>query len=720
MIVVNCHMNYGTDTPTAPIAKKKHHLVKFGKVEGENRGDNPMNPPLEKIDPYYWMRDDSRSNEEILTHLELENDYTKKNMKNLTKINDSIYDELLSHVKETDTTDFVPNGHFVYYSHTLEGSPYPIHCRRDRENINSLEEVILDENKLSDQFGTTQMNVGNMRISPSQNLLGFSVDTSGDEIYEILIKNLSINEIIFTVSDISSFEWGSDDNTIFYTKMDSAHRPYQVWKLKLNDSNYRKLIYEENDELFWVGISKTQDNDFLLISSSSKETSEVHYLELKNESINLNLIKKREKGILYSVSKRRNTFYIVTNFNEAKNFQILTSDIKFPSEWNSLKDKLGRVLFEHNNSRTINYSYSFKNFIIVFGRENGLKQLWCLVFEDNQILNHHKLEFPEDSYVVGLGSNLEFSSKFVRITYSSMVTPQTIFDYDVDSKELIQIKQKDVPNYDRLNYCTDRIFAPSTDGTLIPISVVYRKDMHKESIVNSKLMLYGYGSYGLCIEPSFNAKVLPMLNRGIVYCIAHVRGGSEMGRFWYEEEGKYLTKMNTFEDFCSCAEHLIRIGWTSPSNIAIEGRSAGGLLIGAVLNMRPDLFNVAIAGVPFVDVMTTMSDPSIPLTVVEWEEWGNPNEEKFHEYIKSYSPIDNVTSQKYPNILITAGLHDPRVAYWEAMKWCATLREKSLPDSGLILLKTDLEAGHFSASDRYKYLKEKAFEYAFLFRCLGI
>ncbi|MBJ23859.1 MAG: oligopeptidase B [Euryarchaeota archaeon] len=715
-----CHMHDSNNLPIAPIAKKIDTIVRFGKIEGENRGKKPIDPPIEKIDSYYWMRDDTRSDKEILTHLELENEYTEKNMNKLSKIGDEIYLELLSHIQETDSTDAVPNGIFEYYSHTVEGLAYPIHCRRNRVEKESKEEIILDENKLSDEFGTTQMNVGGMRISPSQNYLAYSVDTSGNETYEIIVNNLEKKERIFTISDVASFEWGSNDKTIFYTKMDHAHRPYQVWKSSLNTSNSDELIYQENDELFWVGISKTEDKNFLLISSGSKETSEISFIDLESKDQNLIVIREREKGILYSISKRNNIFYIVTNLDNAKNFQILMSKVNTPSNWVPLIDKIGNKLFVNDDFRSISHTFSFENFLIVFGRENGLKQAWCVNFEDNVPISFHQLEFPESAYVVGLGSNLEFNSKCVRITYSSMVTPQTIFDYNVANKELILVKQKVVPDFESSNYSTNRIYAPSKDGTLIPISVVYRKDLHHDKINDSKLMLYGYGSYGVCIEPSFNSRILPMLNRGMIYCIAHIRGGSEMGRSWYEDQGKYLTKINTFEDFCSCAEHLINIGWTTPKNIAIEGRSAGGLLIGAVLNMRPDLFNVAIAGVPFVDVMTTMSDPSIPLTVVEWEEWGNPNEEEFHEYMKSYSPIDNVIKQKYPNVLITAGLHDPRVAYWEAMKWCATLREKASIDSGMILLKTDLEAGHFSASDRYKYLKEKAFEYSFLFDCLEL
>ncbi len=513
---------------------------------------------------------------------------------------------------------------------------------------------------------------------------------------------------------------GGDDHTIFYTKMDSAHRPFQVWKNDLKNSNSDELIFEEEDELFWVGISKSRDRELLFLSSGSKETSEINYINLNQKTNNFIQIKARKQGILYSVSKRKNIFYIVTNADNAKNFEILTSHVNNPDDWKPLTDKSGKIIFSNDELRSISYTISFEDFLVVFGRENGLKQAWCIVFEENIPSGFHQLEFPESAYVVGMGSNLEFNSKFVRITYSSMVTPHTIFDYDVAKKELNLIKQKNVPNFEPSKFETKRVNAIAKDGTLVPISVVYRKDFHLEGINNSKLMLYGYGSYGSCIEPSFNSRILPMLNRGIVYCIAHIRGGSEMGRSWYEDQGKYLTKKNTFEDFCSCAEYLISKGWTSPENLAIEGRSAGGLLMGAVLNMRPDLFNVAIAGVPFVDVMTTMCDPSIPLTVVEWEEWGNPNEEKYHDYMSSYSPIDNVIEQRYPNILITAGLHDPRVAYWEAMKWCAKLREKASQDSGMILLKTDLEAGHFSASDRYKYLKEKAFEYAFMFDCLDL
>ena len=702
-------------SPLAPIAKKIDHIVKFGFVEGENRGKNPMNPPLEKVDTYYWMRDDTRTNEEIIAHLKLENEYTKKCMDPLENLREDLYTELLSHIQETDTTDAVPYGEYEYFSHTKKGLSYPIHCRRKRNDLNTLEEVILDENELAKKLGTTQMNVGDIGISPSQKLLAYSVDTSGYEIYQISIINLLNNKLISKISNVADFEWGFDDNTLFYTKMDAAHRPYQVWKNCLNNSDADELIFEEKDELFWVGISKTEDRELLLIGSGSKETSEISFINLSSNNLELRIIKKRKQGDLYSVSKRNNQLYVVTNADGAKNFEIVTAQISKPGMWLPLNDNLGNRIFGNDKLRSISSIISFQDFLIVFGRENGLRQAWCVNFEKNIILDFHQLEFSESAYVVGMGSNFEFDSDKVRISYSSMVTPPTIFDYIIKNKEFKLIKQKNIPNYDSSKFTTTQIKAPSKDGTLIPISVVYRKDFHLSEINNAKLMLYGYGSYGACMEPSFNSGILPMLNRGMVYCIAHIRGGSEMGRYWYEDLGKYLTKKNTFEDFCSCAEYLIGKNWTSSENIAIEGRSAGGLLIGAVLNMRPDLFNVAIAGVPFVDVMTTMSDPSIPLTIVEWEEWGNPNEKKYHDYMKSYSPIDNVIEQRYPNILITAGLHDPRVAYWEAMKWCATLREKATTDSGLILLKTDIEAGHFSASDRYKYIREKAFEYAFLF-----
>ena len=403
---MTCHMNDSNNSPIAPIAKKIDTTVKFGKIKGENRGNNPINPPLEKIDPYYWMRDDSRSDKEILSHLKLENKFTEKNMNNLSQISDEIYTELLSHIQETDTSDPVPKGFFEYYSHTVKGLAYPIHCRRTRNDKKSQEEILLDENQVSDNLGTTQMNVGGLRISPSQKLLAYSVDTSGNETYEIIVNNLEKKETIFKISDIASFEWGSDDKTLFYTKMDSAHRPYQVWKSSLNNSISDELIFQENDELFWVGISKTEDDKFFLISSSSKETSEITFLDLNSKEQDLILIRNREKGVLYSVSKRNNIFYIVTNVDDAKNFQILIAKVNSPSEWSPLIDKEGNSLFKNDESRSISYTFSFEKFLIVFGREKGLKQAWCINFEDNLPINFHQLEFPASAYVVGLGSNL--------------------------------------------------------------------------------------------------------------------------------------------------------------------------------------------------------------------------------------------------------------------------------------------------------------------------
>ena len=488
-------MSLPIPTPLAPVAIKKNHILKFGFVKGENRGKNPMDPPLEKIDPYYWMRDDTRTNKEIIMHLKLENEYTENCMKPLENLRGELYEELLSHIQETDTTDAVPYGKYEYYSHTKKGLAYPIHCRKKRENPNSLEEVILDENELSNKLGTAQMNVGDIGISPSQKLLAFSVDTSGYETYEISIIDLSNNKLISKISNVADFEWGFDDNTIFYTKMDSAHRPYQVWKHCLNNSRDDELIFEEEDELFWVGISKTEERDLLLIGSSSKETSEIRYINLHKNSMELKLIKERKQGVLYSISKRGNQLFIVTNADGAKNFEIVIADISKPDIWAPFNNHLKNRIFGHNELRSISFTISFQDFLVVFGRENGLKQVWCVNFEKNIPLDFHQIEFSESAYVVGLGSNLEFNSDCVRISFSSMITPPTIFDYIVSERQLKLVKQKNIPNYDSSKYSTKRINAPSEDGTLIPISVVYNTEFHSSEIIT--LILRSYSLYSL-------------------------------------------------------------------------------------------------------------------------------------------------------------------------------------------------------------------------------
>ena len=542
------------------------------------------------------------------------------------------------------------------------------------------------------------------------------------ETYTIKIIDLETGEEVADVLEETDgdCEWGKDDETIFYARMDSAHRPHELWAHTMGtkpDDDVK--LFTESDELFWLGFGKARSSNYILMSVGSKETTEIYILELdgqKPDPSNMILISPREYGVRYSVQPwLAGKFFIRSNCNGAKNYQLLICDA------DDIKNGMGRECwktigeFPYESMRTISAMDVFKSHVAVYGRYNGLTRLWLLSLDveaPDCVVGARLVEFEEDAYTVHGSVNKQFDSHVLRVTYSSLSQPPATIDLDVISDEKVIIKEKEIPNYDKTLYETRRIACKARDGTEIPMSVVYRTDKIDLNLSNP-VMLYGYGSYGSCMEPDFAATRLPLLDRGMIYCIAHIRGGGEMGRYWYEDEGKYTTKLNTFHDFIDCAEYLVNEKWTSPDKLAINGRSAGGLLMGAVLNMRPDLFAVCIAGVPFVDLMATMCDSTIPLTVMEWEEWGNPNIEKYFDYMMQYSPMDNVTAQDYPATLVTAGLNDPRVAYWECCKWVAKLRDKKTNDKKL-LLKTEMSAGHFSASDRYKYLRERAFEYAFL------
>ena len=511
-------------------------------------------------------------------------------------------------------------------------------------------------------------------------------------------------------------EWGSDNQVLFYITEDAAKRPHKLWKHVIGTEQSADVcLFTEEDAIYYLWMCKTKDNAFLLACSGSSETSEKSFIDLKSDDTSkLTVIQKRTKGLRYSVEHIEGKFIVWTNIDEAINNRLMITDVATPGKEN------WKEVIPYDSKRKIDDVEVFKTFIALDGRQDGLTQCWTMRVNDGNFDadTFKKIEWPEEMYKCGLSVNRIYDTKALRVSYTSLTTPMMWQDYDIESGQFSLVKQREVLNFDSSKYTCKRIFAKANDGTKIPMSVVHLKDLVLGS-GDTPTFLYGYGSYGMCVDPGFDARILPYVDRGVVYVIAHIRGGGEMGRYWYEEQGKYLNKRNTFSDFVNCAEHLIDTKITNPEKLACEGRSAGGLLMGAVLNMRPDLFKVAVAGVPFVDIMNTMCDPSIPLTTGEWEEWGNPNESKYYDYMLSYSPYDNVREQPYPHILITCGLHDPRVAYWEPVKWGSKLKTMKTDDNE-ILLKIELEAGHFSASDRYKYLREKAFDQSFVFQCLGM
>jgi len=724
------------------------------------------------------MRDETRTNKDVLDHLKLENEYTNALTNHLQPLKDKLYTEMIGTLQETDfSVPTVRGKDYLYYTRSMEGKSYPIYCRapvpaqsetkddtdlyiasKIKEWDGSMETDILDgEHKYLDinelAKGNEYCSTGNVRISPSHTKLAYTLDIVGGETYKLFVKDLTSETILYenTEEEIdSTMIWGKDDSSIFYLKMDDAHRPFQVYKKSLNNPSGQpdELLFEENDELFWVHLYKSQDEKYLFISSESSETAEIHYIPLEEDSsvnsdnspTEIHILAPRRAKVLYDVEHHHYQFYITSNVGGTPNMRLmkcpvqpncqdLWQDVVLNPSSDSVTD--GMPLFSGGYDRSISSITPFMNHLVVEGRENSLPRIWVLSLKDDHVVtSFDTLEFPEEAHDAGLGRNDIYDTEKVLVSYDSLVTPtqniQIGLNDSNDSENRIVLKQKNVPGYNPDLYACERTTVRSRDGeAAIPVSIVYRKDVF-DSNVPVPTHLYGYGSYGSCIEADFRMTRLPLLNRGVVYVIAHVRGGGEMGRQWYEEPngGKYLCKKSTFQDFVDVAEWLISDtgkGITKPELLSCEGRSAAGLLIGASINVAPELFRAAILGVPFVDVACTMIDSTIPLTVTEWEEWGNPNEEKFLEYILSYSPMGNVKKgATYPACLLTGGLHDPRVAYWEPSKFAASLRHDQSNDSGPVCVKIDMAAGHFSASDRYKYLKELSFDYAFLLDQLGL
>jgi oligopeptidase B len=658
-----------------------------------------------RIDDYFWLRE--KSNPEVIKYLEVENEYTEVMMKHTKKFQERLYEELLGRIKETDLSVPEKIDDYYYYSRTEEGKQYSIYCRK-KESLDAEEGILLDQNALAE--GYDYFEIGAFKISPDHQLLAYSVDTTGSETFSLYVKDLNAGELLKDeIQNIYYYvEWGNDNKTIFYTTLDEAKRPYKLYRHILGTAQEKdEMVYHESDEAFYLSISKTRNKEYLIMTLGSITTTEVRYLKADLPKDNFKVIHPRQHEMEYYVAHHSDKFYIMTN-DEAKNFKLMEVSVTDPSKKN------WKEVIPHSDSVKIDGMDVFRNHLVVYERERGLKKLRISDLINNQV---HYVDFPEPVYTFWRNRNPDFNTNVLRFTYTSLVTPISVFDYNMDTKTRELKKQYEVlGGYDPSGYQSERIFAQVSDGTMVPISLVYKKGMVKDG--NNPLYLHGYGAYGLSREPTFSSNRLSLLDRGFVYAMAHVRGGGEMGRYWYED-GKLLKKKNTFTDFIACAEHLIAENYTSSDKLVIYGGSAGGLLVGAVTNMRSDLFKAVIADVPFVDALNTMLDSSIPLTVIEYEEWGNPNEREYYDYIKSYSPYDNVEAKDYPHMLITAGLNDPRVQYWEPAKWTAKLRALKT-DKNILLLKTKMGEGHMGASGRYDYLKDIAFEYAFIFDLFGI
>ncbi|MDJ0531467.1 MAG: S9 family peptidase [Xenococcaceae cyanobacterium MO_207.B15] len=658
-----------------------------------------------RIDHYYWLR--QQDNPEVIDYLKAENDYTKEMMQHTEALQKSLYDEMLSRIKETDLSVPYRLQDYYYYSRTEEGKEYEIFCRK-YQSLDAQEEIILDENELA--AGKEFFSLGAIAVSPNQQILAYSTDTTGAELYTLFFLDLATRKLYSETipNTYYSLAWGNDNQTVFYTKIDDTNRPYQLWRHILgSDPSDDVLVYQEDDEAYYLSIDKTRSRAYLLLELDSKVTSEVHYLDANNPSGEFKLFQPRKTGIEYSIEHHSNRFYIVTN-EEAINFKLMETAVNSPDKSN------WKTVIPHREEVMLEGIDSFADYLVIYEREGGLPTGKIKTLATGEI---RKLTFPEPTYSFSGGNNPEFNTTKFRFGYSSMITPSSVFDYDLETGERELKKETEVlGGYDRTLYASERLTATASDGTEVSISLVYKKGINKDS--SNPLWLNGYGSYGYPYPVTFSSLRLSLLDRGFVVAIAHIRGGEEMGRKWYED-GKFLYKKNTFTDFIACAEHLIAEKWTNRDRLVISGGSAGGLLMGAVMNLRPDLFKVVVAEVPFVDVLTSILDTSLPLTVLEWEEWGNPNQKEYYDYIKSYSPYDNVTAKDYPALLITAGLNDSRVKYWEPAKWTAKLRELKT-DNNLLLLKTNMSAGHGGASGRYESLKEIAFEYAFVLDQLKI
>ncbi len=671
-----------------PVAKK---IPKVDTVHGDVR-----------VDHYFWMRE--KTNPEVIAYLESENEYTESVMKPTEEFQALLYKEILGRIKQTDLSVPYKYGQYWYYTRTEEGKQYPFYCRKHGSMAGD-EEITLDLNELAK--GHLFLGLGLYKISDDGNLLLYSLDQTGFRDYQGYIKDFRTGEILpDAIGQVNSAEWASDNKTIFYVKEDHAKRPYKLHRHVLETSS-DDLVYEEKDELYRVWISRSNDRKYIFLYTESSITSEVHYLRSDSAAKEFTLLSAREDGHEYSVEHREGFFYIRTN-KEAKNFRLVTAPVENPAfkHWKELLPDRVDIKLED--------VALFKNHAVFSERKNALNAFRVLDFRTGQI---HEVVFPEPVYSVFAGVNPEFNTTKYRYSYQSFITPSSVFEYDMETGTSLLLKQTEVlGGYDPAQFISERLWAKASDGTKIPISLVYKKGVKSDG--SSPLLLYGYGAYGISIPVDFSIPRLSLLERGVVFALAHIRGGGDMGEQW-RDDGKMMNKKNTFTDFIACVDHLVEQGYTSNDRLAITGGSAGGLLIGAVLNMRPELCTAAHLAVPFVDVVNTMLDTSLPLTVGEYLEWGNPNVKEEYDYMKTYCPYTNIEAKSYPDILITASINDSQVMYWEPAKYTAKMRAMKT-GSNLLLLKMNMGAGHSGASGRYDAYKEQAFIYAFLLKEFGI
>jgi oligopeptidase B len=686
-----------------------------GSAQDGNSSMKLQPPPTEKkpktteingdrlVDNYFWLRE--KTNPAVIAHLEAENAYTTAVMKPTESLQDKLYNEILSHIKQTDTNVPYRSGAHFYYSRTVEGKQYPIYCRK-RGSLTAPEEILLDLNELAK--GQKFMAVNSFAPSDDGTLLAYSTDNTGYRQYTLQIKNLTTGELLpEKIERVDDLAWATDNKTLFYVTEDAVtKRNDKLFRHVLGTDKY-ELLYDEKDELFDVGVQRTRDKAVIMLGAFSKTSTEFRYIPANDPNAAWKTILTRQADHEYDVEHRGDLFYIRTN-KGAKNFRVVTAPVSDPSEKN------WKEFVAHRPLVKIEGVDLFKDHAVLSEWENGLQQIEVVDFKTNK---NQRIRFPEPVYAAGLSTNREFDTNVLRYNYQSLVTPSSVFDYDMNTGQATLLKQTEVPGgFDKANYKSERVFATANDGTKIPMSVVYKRDVKLDG--TAPMLLYAYGSYGIPISPTFSAGRLALLDRGVIYVIAHIRGGGELGEPW-REAGRMMNKMNTFTDFIACADHLVKQKYTSSDRLVIQGGSAGGLLMGAVTNMRPDLFKAVVAQVPFVDVLNTMLDASLPLTTSEYIEWGNPNEKPAYEYMKKYSPYDNVHPANYPAMLVKVSLNDSQVPYWEGAKFVAKIRELKT-DHNPLLLKTNMGAGHGGASGRYDAIHEAAFDYAFMLWQMGL
>lgn len=679
------------DYPAPPVAKKQPvTFTEFGN---------------KRVDNYFWMKD--KKDPEVIKYLDAENAYADEVMGHTKVLQETLYNEMKGRIKEQDNSvPYLDNGYW-YYSRTETGKQYNIHCRK-KGNLDAPEEVIFDVNAMAE--GKPTFLFTGYEVSSDNRYAIYSSNTTGSFAEDDLrIRDLQTGkDLEFFVPGTQSYAWANDSKTVFFVKGNEALRPYQLYRADAFGKGNGTLVYEEKDELFNISVYKSKTNDYLMLYSGSFTTSEISLLDANNPTGTFKPFMPRKKDVEYSVYPHKSKFFVLYKDDNSKNSMVYEAPLKgyeSMSKWN--------ILIAHDPQVKIENLDVFDNFMVVQERTEGLRKLRTITF-DTYVSRW--LDFPEAVYSLNLSGTPEYTSKTIRYTYTSLNRPWTTFEYDVFSGQTKKLKVQEIPSgFNPDDYSVERLWATAPDGKKVPMAVVYKKDLKKDG--NNPALLYSYGSYGASTEANFNSSVFSLVDRGFVYGIAQIRGGSELGEEWYED-GKLLNKKNTFTDFIACAEYLVNNKYTKPEKLAIMGGSAGGLLVGACVNMRPDLFHVVLAIVPFVDVINTMLDETLPLTTQEWEQWGNPKEEKYYKYMLSYSPYDNVKAVKYPNILATGGLNDSQVSFHEPTKFVAKLRELK-KDDNITVLKMNMESGHGGASGRYARLKEVAYQYAFILDRMG-